>query len=221
MDLPLNPCQPSPCGVNSICQIKNSRAVCSCLPNYLGTPPNCRPECVINSDCKMNFVCRNSLCINPCAESVCGLNANCRVVNRAPICTCLPGYSGDPFNICQVERVIPAEPIDVCNPSPCGPNSICRKNGLNAVCACAKNFIGNPPNCRPECTINSQCQFHLACLNNRCVDPCISSCGNGAVCKVTSHIPRCSCKHGYTGDPFSDCVPVIEPIASEFHHMFS
>lgn len=213
--MPSNPCSPSPCGINSICRIKDNRAVCRCLPNFLGSPPNCRPECVINSDCGMTSICLNSKCIDPCTEGVCGLHAECRVVNRAPICTCINGYSGDPFNVCHPEKLVNIEPIDACNPSPCGPNSICKRNGLDAVCACVTNFIGRPPNCRPQCTINSQCPMHLSCVNNKCVDPCISSCGNGARCRVTSHIPRCYCEQGYTGDPFSNCIPIVEPIISE------
>lgn len=206
--LPPNPCLPSPCGVNSVCRVKNDRAVCRCLPNYLGSPPNCRPECVINSDCRMDSVCRNSRCIDPC-PGVCGLNAVCRVVNRSPICFCDSGFSGDPFTICQREDPQPIVQIDPCNPSPCGPNSNCRRSGVNGVCACSNNFIGRPPNCRPECTINSECPFHLACMNKKCADPCIGSCGNNAICHTTSHIPRCVCENGYTGNPFDNCILVI------------
>lgn len=96
---PENPCIPSPCGQYSLCNVQQSRAVCSCLPNYLGRPPQCRPECVVNSDCSMNLACVNERCKNPCIGS-CGPNAECRVASHAPYCQCLTGYTGDPFNGC-------------------------------------------------------------------------------------------------------------------------
>lgn len=46
--VPLNPCEPSPCGPNSICQVTHSHPVCSCAPNYIGSPPFCRPECTMS-----------------------------------------------------------------------------------------------------------------------------------------------------------------------------
>ena len=52
---PKNPCVPSPCGQYSICRVSNTRAVCSCQPNYYGAPPNCRPECMVNSDWTMIY----------------------------------------------------------------------------------------------------------------------------------------------------------------------
>lgn len=43
----------------------------------------------------------NLKCIDPC-PGICGLNAMCRAVNHNPICTCLPGYDGDPFDRCSL-----------------------------------------------------------------------------------------------------------------------
>lgn len=100
---PTNPCQPSPCGPNSICREVNSHAVCSCQPNFRGSPPNCRPECVVSSECTQDKACVNQRCIDPC-PGTCGVNAKCQVVNHSPICSCAKGYTGDPFVRCtQVE----------------------------------------------------------------------------------------------------------------------
>jgi hypothetical protein len=66
-------------------------------------------------------------------------------------------------------------------------------------------YVGSPPNCRPECTINSECPSNLACIREKCRDPCPGSCGAGARCSVINHTPICSCPDGYTGDPFSYC----------------
>lgn len=96
-----NPCVPSPCGPNSQCRVIGSQAACSCIPNYKGRPPNCRPECTINAECPSNKACQNELCIDPCPGS-CGLNALCNVVDHSSICTCIPGYEGNPTTECTV-----------------------------------------------------------------------------------------------------------------------
>ena len=99
---PVNPCQPNPCGPYSQCKNINQVGACSCLPNYVGTPPNCRPECVINAECPSNRNCINQKCTDPCPGS-CGPNAECSVVNHQPVCRCRSGYTGDPFRECRLE----------------------------------------------------------------------------------------------------------------------
>lgn len=88
-----------PCGPNALCQVKGNSPACSCLSNYVGTPPNCRPECVISPDCPSNQACINNKCHDPCPGS-CGLNAECRVISHAVTCICAAGFSGDPFVQC-------------------------------------------------------------------------------------------------------------------------
>lgn len=95
-----NPCEPSPCGENSHCRIVNGNSACSCLPNNIGAPPNCRPECTLNSACPGNLACINKRCQDPCPGS-CGFNARCSVHNHSPVCTCTNGYTGDPFSGCN------------------------------------------------------------------------------------------------------------------------
>ena len=98
-----NPCVPSPCGPNSICRVLDGRTVCSCQANYYGPPPNCRVECMMNSDCSRDKACRSSKCTDPCIGT-CGQNAICKVVNHSPICSCSSGFTGDPFEWCRIER---------------------------------------------------------------------------------------------------------------------
>lgn len=98
--VPENSCSPSPCGPNSICQVKQGRPVCSCVPNYTGSPPFCRPECVLNQECPWDKACINEKCQDPCTNS-CGSNAKCDVVNHTPFCSCLAGYVGDAFVGCS------------------------------------------------------------------------------------------------------------------------
>lgn len=231
---PRHPCQPSPCGPYSVCRVLEERAVCSCQTNYFGAPPNCKPECIISSECAHNRACVNQRCTDPC-PGTCGYHAQCRVTNHNPICTCTSGYTGDPFVQCvreqskiknqitdmqvrlnhkmkflftrlEVEIVYDENP---CIPSPCGPNSVCQNVNLQPVCACVPNYLGRPPNCRPECSTNSECSPSLACMNERCRDPCIGSCGWNAECRVISHSPKCYCSSGYEGDPYSGCNKII------------
>lgn len=92
-----------------------------------------------------------------------------------------------------------------CVPSPCGPYAECRDIGGAPSCSCLASYIGSPPNCRPECTVNSDCPRSQACMNERCRDPCPGSCGLSATCSVINHTPACVCPDGFTGDPFTNC----------------
>ena len=73
-----------------------------------------------------------------------------------------------------------------------------------------ESYIGRPPNCRPECVTSSDCASNLACINQKCVDPCPGRCGLNAECRVVSHSVQCVCLIGYSGDPFVQCNPPIE-----------
>lgn len=200
---PVDPCNPSPCGLYSQCRAIGDSPSCSCLSNYFGSPPNCRPECVVNTDCSSDRACIAEKCRDPCDGS-CGFNSECRVQNHIPICNCRQGFTGDPFTQCVeiVEVVRPTQSTDPCDPSPCGANAVCR----DGVCSCTQNYFGDAySGCRPECTLNTDCSPNKACINNRCIDPCPGTCGQNAKCDVNNHIPACSCPSGYTGDPFTLC----------------
>ncbi len=96
-----DPCEPNPCGPHSNPPRNvGGRCDCSCLPGVQGSPPNCRPECVINDDCPTDKACQNQRCQDPC-PGTCGINANCRVRNHLPICACNKNYVGDPFSNCN------------------------------------------------------------------------------------------------------------------------
>lgn len=228
-----NPCVPSPCGPNSQCREHNDQAICSCLPSFVGSPPQCRPECISNSECPQNEACINQHCQDPC-PGTCGLWARCVVNHHSAICSCPPSYTGNPFIRCDhlprmhsyfMSNHIPitftvhehyffdftAEappqppPTNPCIPSPCGTYAICQVVNDQASCSCLQGYGGQPPHCRPECVSNSECPSQLACINMKCKDPCIGSCGLNSICHVTNHIPNCYCDTGYTGDPFTSC----------------
>lgn len=206
IQIPVDPCIPSPCGPNSQCKVSGTSPSCSCLPNYVGVPPNCKPECISNSECANHLACINQKCRDPC-PGTCGINAECRVVSHTPNCICIPGYFGDPFFQCNQQIARPtAEHLSPCTPSPCGSNAICKEQNGAGSCSCLPEYIGNPyEGCRPECILNSDCPPNKACIKNKCKDPCPGTCGSNAECTVISHLPSCTCIIGYTGDPFRYC----------------
>jgi len=260
-----DPCIPSPCGLNSKCQAINDQASCSCLSEMIGSPPNCRPECVSNSDCPNNKACLNRKCLDPCVGS-CGSNAQCHVSNHVPICICPDSYTGNPFSNCYIleqskitligfkaqynirlvviivanhlqsadfhnanhilnfiETPTPKPtPGNPCIPTPCGSNAVCKQNGNQASCECLRDYHGNPfIGCRPECVSNAECSRNLACMNQKCKDPCIGTCGTEAICTVNNHIPTCSCPEGTTGDAFKYCYyepKVVTPVERDPCH---
>lgn len=95
-----------------------------------------------------------------------------------------------------------------CIDNPCGPYSTCKSIGDTAACSCLPNYIGRAPNCRPECSISAECPSNLACIQQRCSDPCVGACGSHTYCSVTNHNSVCQCEPGYTGDPFSICTEI-------------
>ena len=220
-----DPCDPNPCGPNSNPPRQiGDRCQCSCLPEMIGSPPNCRPECLVNADCPTDRACISRKCQDPC-PGLCGINANCRVRNHVPQCVCNQGFIGDPFAQCYrpsskfiygirlgyhnfgiLATPRPIEVIEPCNPSPCGRNAECTERGQAASCRCILDYIGNPyVECKPECTVNSECPRDKACINNKCGDPCPGVCGAHASCSVNNHNPQCRCDPGYTGNAFVSC----------------
>lgn len=218
-----NPCVPSPCGPNSQCRNSGGVPSCSCLPEFIGSPPSCKPECTINSECLSSLACIRQKCIDPCPGS-CGISAHCSVINHTPTCTCLEGYTGDPFvqcvpkpptaqrkNLANIStivlyKIVPFSaaplPTNPCDPSPCGPNSVCS----DGICTCLPEHQGDPyEGCRPECVISTDCARDKACIRKKCVNPCPGTCGQNAVCNVINHIPMCSCQEGFTGNAFIAC----------------
>lgn len=197
---------PSPCGPNAVCQAINDSPSCTCMPEFIGTPPNCRPECTSNSECANNLACVNKKCRDPCIGA-CGSNAECRVVSHTPNCVCPQGFIGDPFLYCNAHHDVPSlEQVTPCSPSPCGSNAICKERNNAGSCVCSPGYFGNPyEGCRPECTVNTDCPSNKICLQNKCQDPCPGTCSSNAQCQTVNHAPICSCINGYTGDPFRFC----------------
>lgn len=143
------------------------------------------------------------------------------------MCSCLQYYTGDPFSECIIiqcklsllkkinltinqflKKKFSSDNVieNPCVPSPCGSNAICKTQNNVGSCTCLPDYFGNPyESCRPECIVNSDCTKNLACIRNKCQNPCPGTCGLNAECQVINHIPSCICNSGFSGDPFKHC----------------
>lgn len=187
-------CKQNPCGPNTDCLEKPGvGVVCQCKVGFVpgkSKEDGCEP--------------RIEPIVDSCEPGPCGINADCFVTDNGEDCQCKPGYAGNPFQGCFT----PETPKDPCNPSPCGKNANCQIKNSQAVCSCSPGLIGDPTSpkgCRPECTIQAHCKANLACIGQRCQDPCPGACGINAICVVENHNPICNCPTGYNGDPFFLC----------------
>ena len=169
----VDPCKgPNVCGMRSQCIVEKNQVQCRCPPGYTGDPfQRCDvSSCRSDVECPRNFICYERQCRDPCLYTRCGANAECKTQNRAGVCTCLPGYSGNPLTQC-----------------------------ILTVIGCKKD---------------SECAKGMSCINAECRDPCDDSnnpCGYNSDCRVVDSLPfksvKCDCKDGYVGNSDLICVP--------------
>lgn len=233
-----NPCSIiEPCSLPSECRVLPTYPVrtmaCTCPSGYISSGSGtCEPVapivaigCRNNDDCEDNKSCINGVCRNPCA---CGENANCDIINHKPVCSCLPGFDGNPdiecfaikqcrsnsecldTHVCVQNTCVPA-----CSPilALCAPEALCYGINHQAVCECPAGFAGNP---RVSCDIlgcrtNSDCPTNRACTNRKCENPCtVNPCDHETQCSVDNHVVECSCPPGFMGDVKTGCSRVHE-----------
>ena len=75
-------------------------------------------------------------------------------------------------------------------------------------CTCPKGYFGDPYyKCtRPEtsevtCNVDEHCPTTSICVNTKCVDAC-DNCVENSYCSATNHEFFCTCREGYSGDPY-------------------
>ena len=86
----------------------------------------------------------------------------------------------------------------------CEPNKVCEVRKHTATCICKHGFVVNSAGefvCaggRIECRSDEECASNMACMYNKCVNPCNigESCPEGKVCEVMDHKPICICLEG-------------------------
>ena len=161
----------------------------------LPTEPILTIGCYDNDECPLFNACENKKCINPCAErNPCAPTATCKVINHEPECTCPDGFIGSPLTDCRPRKFFLSFPsFDFQN------------NSFPLICTntLLHDFISAP---KPECILDPECPNHLACIQEKCQDPCYAhSCGQFAECKAKNHRAICVCFPGYVGDPYTFC----------------
>lgn len=186
---PSDPCFPSPCGTNAECRERNGAGTCSCLPGFEGNPyEGCRRECEINRDCAPHLACQRGKCVDPC-PGTCGTGAVCAVVNHVPTCSCIEGYSGDPFYSCK-------------------PVPVTRKYPYLKISRIRVIFTED---FWTYCTLLTSSIIISAPPRQ---DPCYPSpCGPNSQCRVVNEQAVCSCLPTYIGAPPScrpECVVSAE-----------
>ncbi len=162
---------------------------------------------------------------DPCSVvDSCGQNAECRneIDRRSssgamrPVCVCPPRHVGNPY-----DRCIPGEEkyctflVALFLEAPCvHPSAARRVLCESRRCRASRVLVAHTEGDSGSCTVpttcafsgdclgNSECPVNQACKDYRCIDPCLTSCGQGAECEVQNHVAICRCGRGMTGDPF-------------------
>ena len=168
--------------------------------------------CESDQECPDYNACQNRKCMNPCAEDdPCAPSANCKVIGHQPVCTCPDGYIGDPRTECKLRKLL----------------LLSYKNTKYYIISCLFNAIFKYGMCsfiapRPECTIDPECPDHLACIREKCQNPChTTTCGRNAECKAKNHRAVCVCLIGYVGDPYTICEERKNDLNTEFMYILS
>lgn len=228
----LQPCHnPAECLVSPTVPVRTM--ICVCPTGYISSGSGtCNPitalrevACLSDSECPNDRTCVNNICINPCS---CGPNADCRVKNHKPICTCKQGFNGNPDIECtrigcrsndecsEQHTCINRQCVPACaaDGSTCGTKATCYATNHRAICECLPGFVGNPKiSCAVVgCRSDSDCPTNRACINERCENPCAESnpCDETAECKVYNHEPVCACPPGYVGNTKTGCKKIEE-----------
>ncbi|CAG7827402.1 unnamed protein product [Allacma fusca] len=196
-----NNCNPSPCGPHSKCEDLTDKAVCSCLPGFVGKPPHCSPNPTTTLSIRTTLAQATSLkpteAVIP--ESPAGFDDeddlvpskfNCRSQRDCPVTLrCMDNKCKDP-----------------CSPNPCGRSTICRVSSHEPICTCAPGFIKVNQYCLPtNCRSQRDCPENKSCVRNKCINPCAGYCGHNSECTVQLHVARCDCTKGFEGNPFQGC----------------
>lgn len=93
------------CGRNAQCKVQLHRAQCICPQGMQGNPLiSCISVlCQYNEDCADHESCDrlNRVCRPVCDDNTCAQKATCIGKAHQPICTCLPGLTGNPYFECR------------------------------------------------------------------------------------------------------------------------
>lgn len=233
-------CAAGTCHPSAICEVTPEGPVCKCPPLFVGDAKSggCRPDGQCpngDADCPANTICAGGVCQNPC-DNACGSNAECKVINRKPVCSCPLRFQP----ISDTAKDGCARTISKCltdvdcggalcyngqcriacrNSQDCSDGESCLKNVCVVACLdhsqCASGLACVEGHCTIGCRSNKECKQDQSCIENKCLNPCQSanSCGPNALCSIDQHHSQCSCPEGFEGNPTPEqgCVRVPAP----------
>eukprot|EP00121_Abeoforma_whisleri_P005603 Awhi_evm1s5082 len=149
------------------------------------TTPFCTFECTSDAMCDGDQACIYNECVDPCADSPCGIGATCEVINHRPVCSCLNGFSGDPLvecqdpNACSINSDCPKDKAcsggkctDTCRLVRCPLNSVCAVENHEASCNCNDGFTLIDGVCRDATPAPETCVFTTLKTEAGDVGPC-------------------------------------------------
>lgn len=195
-------------------------------------------ECQSDNECPYDRACINENCVDPCLSHSCGRGAECKVFNHRAQCQCPAGTQGDPLlscitGICHYnEDCADHEACDrlnrvcrlVCDEDTCADSAICKGQQHQPKCYCPQGTTGNPfirctlllspPDGQPECRSDSECPTQMACINQKCVNPCANEqvCKPDQECRVLDTSPlrtvMCQCPPDMVVDSSGRCISV-------------
>lgn len=229
----LEPCQrPSRCEVVPSSPVRTM--ICVCPEGYVSSGSGtCKPlkpvldvgGCISDSDCPSDKACINDICRDPCN---CGPNAECRVKDHKPVCSCQQGYDGNPEIQCikigctsdsecsKTHSCINRQCVPACSADrdQCGERAECYGINHRAVCECLPGYSGDP---RIACVLlgcrsDDECPSDKACINTKCENPCEKTavCAKNEICRVYNHRPECACPPGFVSDLKRGCIQLDE-----------
>lgn len=121
-------------------------------------------------------------------SGACGLNAQCKVMDRKAQCSCPPGYIGNALIECRQSSG------EECLRNPCGENTKCKDLPGGFECSCQPGCVGDAyRGCVCDAKLVNLCKNKL--------------CGVRAQCRVTDgKSAQCFCPAEYpSGDPTIEC----------------
>jgi hypothetical protein len=68
-----------------------------------------KPQCTLDSDCSDSDKCVRSHCVKACQVDMCGVNAVCNSYGHRALCSCPPGYEGNPHIECTKGKILHPE----------------------------------------------------------------------------------------------------------------
>lgn len=67
-------------------------------------------QCTRNEDCSLAEICLDGICRHPCeVRNPCAPNAACINVNHASDCSCIEGFAGNGYVLCEPGKSIYAD----------------------------------------------------------------------------------------------------------------